>query len=142
MSSQFVHVALAILYHQDQFLLQLRDNIPGIKYPAHWGLFGGHLEPGETPDVAMKRELMEEIGYAPPVWSFGCYSDLQVVRHVYQGPLTVELNQLVLFEGWDMSLLTLEQILQGSCYSKRAGQVCPLVPPAQQILLDFINRGL
>lgn len=34
-----VQVAIAILYRPGQFLLQLRDDIPGILYPAHWGFF-------------------------------------------------------------------------------------------------------
>ncbi len=136
-------VAIAILYRQDQFLLQLRDNISGILYPGHWGLFGGHIEPGETPAVAVERELLEEIGYVPPMLSeFGCYSDSRVVRHVYHAPLAVELNQLVLNEGWDMGLLTPDQIRQGRSYSAKAAQVMPLVPPTQQILLDFIAKGV
>lgn len=136
-------VAIAILYRQDQFLLQLRDNISGIVYPGHWGLFGGHIEPGETPAVAVERELLEEIGYVPPMLSeFSCYSDSRVVRHVYHAPLAVELNQLVLNEGWDMALLTPEQIRQGRSYSPKADQVMPLVPPTQQILLDFIAKGV
>lgn len=140
MGDQRVHVALAILYSSDQFLMQLRDNIPSIVYPGHWGLFGGHLEAGETPDVAVERELLEEIGYVPPVLSqFGCYSNAQVVRHVYHAPLTVEVNQLILKEGWDMSLLTPEQIRQGSVYSPKANQIRPLAPPPQKILLDFID---
>lgn len=142
MGTQLIHVAIAILHSSEQFLLQLRDNIPSILYPGHWGLFGGHLEPGETPAVAIKRELLEEIGYAPPVLLFGCYSDSKVVRHVFHAPLTVEVNQLVLNEGWDMGLLTPEQIRQGSSYSARAGQVMPLTPPTQGILLDFIDRGV
>ena len=62
MNDQPVEVAIAILYQEDKFLMQLRDNIPGIFYPGYWGLFGGHLEPGETPDIAVKREVIEEIG--------------------------------------------------------------------------------
>lgn len=136
-------VAIAILYRQDQFLLQLRDNISGIVYPGHWGLFGGHIEPGETPAVAVERELLEEIGYVPPMLSeFSCYFDSRVVRHVYHAPLAVELNQLVLNEGWDMGLLTPEQIRQGRSYSAKAAQVMPLIPPTQQILLDFIAKGV
>lgn len=143
MSNQQVHVAIAILYSSGKFLLQLRDDIPGIIYPGCWGLFGGHLEPGETPAFALERELLEEIGYVPPMLSeFGCYSDSKVVRYVYHAPLTVELNQLVLGEGWDMGLLTSEQILQGSSYSVKANQVRPLAPPPQRILLDFISRGV
>lgn len=136
-------VAIAILYRQDQFLLQLRDNISGIVYPGHWGLFGGHIEPGETPAVAVERELLEEIGYVPPMLSeFSCYSDSRVVRHVYHAPLAVQLNQLVLNEGWDIGLLTPEQIRQGRAYSAKAAQIMPLVPPTQQILLDFIAKGV
>lgn len=33
--------------------------------PTKNGLPGGHLEPGELPDEAMKRELQEEIGFVP-----------------------------------------------------------------------------
>jgi 8-oxo-dGTP diphosphatase len=34
-------VALAILYREGEFLLQLRDDIPTILYPGYWTLFGG-----------------------------------------------------------------------------------------------------
>lgn len=143
MSDQRVHVAIAILHSSEQFLMQLRDNIPSIVYPGQWGLFGGHLEAGETPDIAVERELWEEINYVPPVLSqFGCYCDQRVVRHVYHAPLTVEVNQLFLTEGWDMSLLTPKQIRQGHSYSPKANQIRPLVPAAQRILLDFIDRGV
>ncbi|MBV9387892.1 MAG: NUDIX hydrolase [Chroococcidiopsidaceae cyanobacterium CP_BM_ER_R8_30] len=135
-------VAIAILYCQGQFLLQLRDNISSISYPGHWGLFGGHVEPGETPDDAIQRELMEEICYVPPYLSeFRRYIDSDRVRHVYHAPLTVDVNQLVLQEGWDLSLLTPEQIRQGSAYSLRAARLCPLAPPPQQILLDFLEQS-
>lgn len=140
-NNQLIHVAIAILYRQDQFLLQLRDNIPGIIYPGHWGLFGGHIEPGETPDVAVEREIFEEIGYKlPTLAKFGCYADAKIFRHVYHAPLTVELDQLVLNEGWDMKLLTPQQIRQGEHYSEKAGQVRPLGTPHQRILINFINN--
>lgn len=141
MNTKPAEVAIAILYRQDQFLMQLRDNIPTIIYPGYWAFFGGHLDPGETPEEAVKRELLEEIGYTPPFISpFRCYCDSEVIRHVFHAPLTVELNQLVLTEGWDMGLLTPEHIKTGSCYSEKAGQERPLGRPHQQILLDFLKQ--
>ncbi|MBG1266835.1 NUDIX hydrolase [Nostoc sp. WHI] len=142
MTNQPLHVAIAILYQENKFLMQLRDNIPGILYPGYWALFGGHLEPGETPDVAVKREILEEIGYVlPPFVEFGCYPDEKVIRHVFHAPLLVELNQLVLNEGWDMGFFTPEDIHQGKCYSQNAGEVRPLGYMHQQIILDFMKTN-
>jgi 8-oxo-dGTP pyrophosphatase MutT (NUDIX family) len=141
MESKPLEVAIAILHTSDRFLMQLRDNNPNIIYPGCWAFFGGHLDPGETPEEAVKRELLEEISYAPPVVSeFGCYPDSRVIRHVFHAPLTVELNQLVLNEGWDMDLFTPDEIRAGERYSEKAAQVRPLGPPHQQILLDFLKR--
>ncbi|MEH2448388.1 MAG: NUDIX hydrolase [Nostoc sp.] len=142
MNNQPIHVAIAILYQKNKFLMQLRDNIPGILYPGYWGLFGGHIEPGETPDIAVKREILEEIGYNLQSFvEFGCYFNERVVRHVFHAPLLVELNQLVLNEGWDMGLLTLEDINKGNCYSENAGEVRPLGNVHQRIILDFIETN-
>ncbi|MEH2294073.1 NUDIX hydrolase [Nostoc sp.] len=142
MNNQSVHVAIAILYQKNKFLMQLRDNIPGILYPGYWALFGGHIEPGETPEVAVKREILEEIGYIlPPFVEFGYYPGERVVRHVFHAPLLMELNQLVLNEGWDMGLLTPEDIRQGNCYSQKAGEVRPLGSVHQRIMLDFIETN-
>jgi 8-oxo-dGTP pyrophosphatase MutT (NUDIX family) len=57
------NAAAAILVLKDgRYLLQLRDDIPGIWYPGHWGLFGGGVEAGEDELTALRRELREEIG--------------------------------------------------------------------------------
>jgi 8-oxo-dGTP diphosphatase len=134
-------VAIAILYQHDKFLMQLRDNIPTILYPGYWALFGGHIEPGETPEIAVQREILEEIGYTlPPSFAFfGIYPDDLAIRHVFHAPLAVEFSQLVLNEGWDMGLLNLSEIQQGNFYSPIANKTRPLGPIHQGILLDFIK---
>lgn len=136
-------VAIAILYQNQQFLMQLRDDIPGIFWPGHWAFFGGHLDPGETPEVAMLRELQEEIAYRPPqVKRFERYEDGQAIRHVFYAPLTVSLAELELNEGWDLGLFTLDDVKRGDRYSDRAQQVRPLGAPHQKILLAFCESGL
>ena len=41
--------------------MQLRDDIPRIFYPGHWGCFGGAVGAGEDGLVALQRELAEEL---------------------------------------------------------------------------------
>ena len=141
-SNNQIQVAIAILYRENRFLMQLRDNDPRIVYPGCWGFFGGHIEPGESPEVAVVRELIEEIGYTmPSVTRFKNYADEKVLRHVFQAPLTVGLENLVLMEGWDLGLLSRDDIVRGECFSDRANQVRPLNTTHQQILLDFIEAN-
>ncbi|MEA5595003.1 NUDIX hydrolase [Rivularia sp. UHCC 0363] len=139
--TQVHHVAIAILYKDNKFLMQLRDNIPTIIYPGYWAFFGGHIEPGETPEVAVRREVLEEISYILPekIYEFGCYNSETAVRHVFHAPLEVELDKLVLGEGWDMGLVSPEEIRKGKCYSTAAGEERPLGEVHQQILLDFMK---
>lgn len=140
MNGQLVNVAVAILYRENKFLMQLRDNIPNIIAPGCWALFGGHIEAGETPEIAVQREVLEEIGYELTAFSqFGIYSDQKAVRYVFQAPLLVPLDQLVLSEGWDLDLLTAEDIQQGEYFSQKAGEVRPLATLPQKIMLDFIK---
>ncbi|MGF1541679.1 MAG: NUDIX domain-containing protein [Pleurocapsa sp.] len=138
-----VPVAMAIIYQQGKFLMQLRDNIPGILYPGVWGLFGGHLELGESPEIGLKRELIEEINYSVElVEKFACYGDKKIIRHIFHLPLLVEIEALELNEGWDLGLVSTEDILRGYCYSERAGEERPLGDTHQKILLDFIDSKL
>ncbi len=134
-------VAIAILYQGDRFLLQLRDDIPTIAWPGHWAFFGGHLEPGEDPDTAVYRELHEEIGYAAPQLDLFKRSESEtVVRHVYHGPLVVPVESLVLTEGLDLDLWSVDDIYSGKRYSLRAQEERPIGPPHQEILLSFLEH--
>ena len=138
-----VHVAMAIIYQQGKFLMQLRDDIPGILYPGVWGLFGGHLETEESPETGLKRELLEEINYSVDIpRKFNCYGDTRTIRHIFHLPLLVEIEALELNEGWDLGLVSPEDIRRGYSYSKQAGEERALGDIHQKILLDFINSQL
>ena len=128
--------------------MQLRDENPEIAHPGCWGFFGGHLEPDESPAIAIQRELLEEIGYAPPTLTlFQTYTedsqpDLQLIRYVFYAPLLVGVDALQLNEGCDLGLVSIEEIQKGHRYSDRMGKLYPLGKPHQQILLKFIASGL
>ncbi len=134
-----IPVTMAIIHQDGKYLMQLRDDFPHILYPGVWGLFGGHLEPGEKPEAGLKRELIEEINYhVEQLTTFNCYADAQVMRYIFSCPLTVAIDQLELNEGWDLGLLTPQEIEHGYGYSQKADESRPLGDIHRQIMLDFI----
>jgi 8-oxo-dGTP diphosphatase len=137
------NVTLAVLYQSGRFLMQLRDDKPDILYPGRWGLFGGHIEAGETPEVGVKREVQEEITYSlEQAKFFSRYDDREAHRHIFYAPLTVPLDCLILREGWDFALVPPEAIARGYYYSPKPNEERPLGSIHQKILLDFIKAGL
>ena len=53
-------VIAGIIESQGKVLLQYRSNTG--QHAEHWGLPGGKIESGETPQQAVRRELQEELG--------------------------------------------------------------------------------
>ena len=137
-----VVVALAMLERQGQWLLQLRDDIPGIAAPGCWGLFGGHLDPGESPDQALRRELLEEIGWAAadlPFWF--THSNPQRIAHFFMVQLTLPLQELRLLEGQDMVLASEKELGSGQIWSPRLGELRPLAP-SLQCAMERLRSGM
>ncbi len=58
-------VAALILDEAGRYLLQHRDPLPQIWFPDNWGCFGGAVDPGESDEAALARELDEELGLKP-----------------------------------------------------------------------------
>jgi len=130
-----VEVALAVLHQGGHWLLQLRDDVPGIVAPGCWGLFGGHLDPGETPKQALRRELWEEIRLRIAEMDLWYRSDQgDRVRHVFRLELEVPLHQLQLLEGQDLCLVRPELLRSGACLSPKLGELRPLAPSLQEAL--------
>jgi 8-oxo-dGTP diphosphatase len=63
-SAPLIVVAAALIDAQARVLLQRRP--PGRAMAGLWEFPGGKLEPGETPEEAVVRELREELGIVVP----------------------------------------------------------------------------
>lgn len=86
-----VRVAVGAIRRGGRFFLQRRD--PGsARFPGLWEFPGGKVEPAETPEAALLRELREELEWAPER-----AVALGAVEHDYGG-FKVELH-LFLCEG-------------------------------------------
>ena len=54
-------VTAILISNEDEFILQKRDDKPGIASPGRVANFGGTIESGEDPIIAIIRELKEEL---------------------------------------------------------------------------------
>lgn len=106
---------------QGRYLLQHRDDLPHIWFPDTWGLFGGAIEADETPEVALRRELREEIGVAPPVLTYFTRFGFDLAfaggglcpRHVFEGVLAAsDVAAMRLGEGRAMRFFAPEEVLR------------------------------
>ncbi|MES2767223.1 MAG: (deoxy)nucleoside triphosphate pyrophosphohydrolase [Bacteroidota bacterium] len=59
MNQKEIHVAIALIFKGEKILLCQR--LPEARYGLKWEFPGGKLEPDETPEVALQRELFEEL---------------------------------------------------------------------------------
>ena len=131
-------VAIAMIECDGRWLLQLRDDIEGILYPGQWALFGGHLDPGETPEVALRRELEEEINWAgSDLAPWFELRDEQRIRHFFRGPLAVPFGSLTLMEGQDMVLAELDELLTGSIWSPKCQEKRSLAPSLKRAVQEL-----
>jgi len=99
-----------------EYLLYLRDGKPGIPFPHHWDLIGGHLEEGETPEEALIREVKEEIDFDLKDFRFfrkyvclegDAYPN---IKYIYSGMIDLPLHEIPLLEGEHLQFFSKEEI--------------------------------
>jgi mutator protein MutT len=80
-----VRVAAAVVWRGEEILLTQRP--PGGALGLQWEFPGGNLEPGETPEAALAREIDEELGVVGHP-----HEIVGVHRHAYPHGLEVEIT--------------------------------------------------
>ncbi len=104
-------VGIILLNSKNQFLLILRDDKPTIPYPNHWDLPGGHLEPGETPEDCLQREMWEEMELElnhPKL--FRHYIWLEFEEYIFWDRMDLVPDQIPLHEGQKTDYFSYDQI--------------------------------
>lgn len=98
-------VATALVFDRNnRLLIYLRDEKPEIPFPGYWDLFGGRVEEGETPEVALVRELKEELGIDIDNYTlYKTFDSPNEVRpnakYVYVVRIPQAADELTLYEG-------------------------------------------
>jgi len=111
------HIAQIILENdKGEFLIYLRDGKPGIPFPHHWDLIGGHVEEGETPEEALIREVKEEIDFDLKDYTFfreylclegDAYPN---IKFIYHGKINLPVEDITLLEGDRLQYFTRNEI--------------------------------
>ena len=91
-----IQVAAGILARGDQVLICRRRREGA--FPLKWEFPGGKLQDGETPEAALVRELVEELGIS---LSEDGLERVERLRHQYPGGADVEIHffRVALFTG-------------------------------------------
>jgi len=118
-------IVSAVIYTTDgRYLMQLRDDKPGLALRNHWAFFGGEVDHGEAPEEAILREVEEELTFRANncCWFHEAVYILplhgrNVVRKAYYliEIKPEEVDSMVLCEGAGFKLMTVSEILTLNC---------------------------
>ena len=128
-----IEVAKVILFDRNQqVLIYLHDNKPSISYPNYWDLLGGMIEMDESPQIALIREVQEEIGvHLAKSKELGRYTSKDgTVFHLFWGKIDATPDELTLTEGQQLTSVAIEN---------RTNYRFP--PILEQALNDFTATG-
>ncbi len=102
-SAEVVEGCQIILVNGDgAVLLQLRDDKPSIPFPNMWAIPGGMMEPRESAQACIEREVREELGVTLPSGSvrfLGRARRFYGVENTFTAPLKADPRELILTEG-------------------------------------------
>ncbi len=140
-------VVVILPYIGNKVLMQLRDLNHEIAFSGHWGFFGGSIENCESPEKAASRELYEEIGYNPSnihkLEKMEIVDMQNLVSHFYYCLLKLPVEEIVLREGIDLGLFTVDEVMRRKLYSRKVGKAFPVIPsPYMELVMRKLWRKI
>lgn len=103
---------IIILNSNNEVLLLLRDDNPEIPFPNMWDLPGGKVENGETPEMAIRREMNEELGISDlgTINLFKIITSEKITDNIFWKGLDLNLSDIILNEGQRLEYFNYESI--------------------------------
>ena len=107
-----IGAGIILINKQNKTLLLLRDDRIEIPYANMWDIPGGKVEIGETPELAIRREMNEELGIKDlgEINLFKIISSEKITDYIFWKRLNINTNELVLNEGQKIEYFDLDTI--------------------------------
>jgi 8-oxo-dGTP diphosphatase len=115
----------------EQILLFLRDNIPDLPYPNMWDVPGGHVEPDESPENCIIREMKEEMDLI--LNEFELFSKIEFedrIEYTFWARADLDIDEIELTEGQRLKW-----------FSRDDAKQTPLAYGFNEIVEKFYSKG-
>ena len=107
-----IGTGIILINSNNEVLLLLRDNKIDIPFPNMWDIPGGKVEEGESPEKAIRREMMEEISIKNlgEINLFKIITSENLTDHIFWKKLDLNPHEIDLKEGQRIEYFNLDRI--------------------------------